>query len=590
MPCSRRWQTSKKHEKTLRDRQVKKKYKIDERQVLDERVRIVEDGSRRQRSKFPEKRNEPERQGQGQWWQGFSSRFPRLSGLLVRCLLRGFGVSRFLSPRSFSHPMSSFQSTNWDGRRSRHSHRTENFNANTPYRHGNNRNNQMCRCGQGEDACTFLAQLICCWSWTKFARRSFWNSQNCGRWWWATEIAVCWNTKGARKARTKGKDKWKKKVKRSTLRSCTVFTKTTTDTCLKIGLNTWCCNRKNQIPSGTWGDIKHAGRGKKSGQEKGKTQPQTSKGKIKGKSSGKGQACEKTTKPSQETGKDKGNSKKGFTGGESSEDWKIARWDSPSHTSAWDTYVVSRLELECPVCTDVTDGIALKKQLILATHVEVGVQAEFTSSSLCTWPFVWLVRTHNAKHRFRARELPDLSHLTQVNRDTENKLRWRVKLGQNESERLGFANMMNKRIVPCNTSQGPEMGQVIRFFPSSENVVYRSDRENESPKTEAPRKTVLPKRTWTHRVGTQTDERPWTDSDLRVTKTQALHWWNWAMYLPFMKKFWRERYTTKSLCTTSICWAWSPYGSQRNPWASMKGSRSSRKNSSSTARGSEWKE
>ena len=32
----------------------------------------------------------------------------------------------------------------------------------------------------------------------------------------------------------------------------------------------------------------------------------------------------------------------------------------------------------------------------------------------------------------------------------ENKLRRRVKLGLNESERLGFANMMNKRVVPCN--------------------------------------------------------------------------------------------------------------------------------------------
>ena len=32
----------------------------------------------------------------------------------------------------------------------------------------------------------------------------------------------------------------------------------------------------------------------------------------------------------------------------------------------------------------------------------------------------------------------------------ENKWRRRVKLGLNESERLGFANMMNKRVVPCN--------------------------------------------------------------------------------------------------------------------------------------------
>ena len=43
-------------------------------------------------------------------------------------------------------------------------------------------------------------------------------------------------------------------------------------------------------------------------------------------------------------------------------------------------------------------------------------------------------------------------------------LRWRVKLGQNESERLGFANMMNERVVPYNTLQNPEVEQVTRFF------------------------------------------------------------------------------------------------------------------------------
>ena len=111
---------------------------------------------------------------------------------------------------------------------------------------------------------------------------------------------------------------------------------------------------------------KGTGKGKKSGQEKGKTQPQTSKGKIKGKNSGKGKHAR--SRPSQETGKDKGNSKKGFTSGESSDDWKSARWDSTSHTNARDTYVVSStlwLQLECPVCTDVTNGIALKRQSIL---------------------------------------------------------------------------------------------------------------------------------------------------------------------------------------------------------------------------------
>ena len=37
--------------------------------------------------------------------------------------------------------------------------------------------------------------------------------------------------------------------------------------------------------------------------------------------------------------------------------------------------------------------------------------------------------------------------------------------GQNVSERLGFANMMNKRVVPCNTLQDVKVEQVIRFFP-----------------------------------------------------------------------------------------------------------------------------
>ena len=41
---------------------------------------LVEDGSDRQSLKFAEKRNEPERQGQGQRWQCISPRFYRLSG------------------------------------------------------------------------------------------------------------------------------------------------------------------------------------------------------------------------------------------------------------------------------------------------------------------------------------------------------------------------------------------------------------------------------------------------------------------------------------------------------------------------------
>ena len=140
--------------------------------------------------------------------------------------------------------------------------------------------------------------------------------------------------------------------------------------------------------------------------------------------------------------------------------------------------------------------MALRKQFFFGLpKVEVGLQVAFTSSTVLPWNVVRLVGTHNAKHRFRGREVPDLSHLTQAIRDIENDLRWRVKLGQNESERLGLANMMNERIVPCTALQDPEVEQVIRFFPGPENVVYRSDRESESPETEAPWQTLLLERT-----------------------------------------------------------------------------------------------
>ena len=151
------------------------------------------------------------------------------------------------------------------------------------------------------------------------------------------------------------------------------------------------------------------------------------------------------------------------------------------------------LKLECPVCTVVTNGIALKKRFTFCLPTSRSVCKLDSRQAPCTpWPAVWLVGTHNAKHRFRERELPDLSRVTQAIRDTENKCRWRVKLGQNESEKLEFANMMNKRVTPCNTLQDPEMEQVILFSPGPANVVYRSDRESESPKIEAPRKTLLP--------------------------------------------------------------------------------------------------
>ena len=97
-----------------------------------------------------------------------------------------------------------------------------------------------------------------------------------------------------------------------------------------------------------------------------------------------------------------------------------------------------------------------------------------------------------------------------------------MKLGQNESEILGLANMMNERIVPCTALQDPEVEQVIRFFPGPETVVYRSDRESESPETDAPWKTILSERTRTHSFSTQRDERPWTDGD---PKGQRLWLW-----------------------------------------------------------------
>ena len=139
----------------------------------------------------------------------------------------------------------------------------------------------------------------------------------------------------------------------------------------------------------------------------------------------------------------------------------------PVRTGERDTHVLSNIwwvKLECPVCACVADGIALRKQFIFGPRRGRFCRLNSCHAPCTPWPVVWLVGTHNAKHRFRGRELPDLSHLTQAIRDTENKLRWRVKLGLNESERLGFANMMNKRVVPCNALQDPEVEQVIRFF------------------------------------------------------------------------------------------------------------------------------
>ena len=55
----------------------------------------------------------------------------------------------------------------------------------------------------------------------------------------------------------KDKDKGKGKTKRSTLRSCTPFPKTTTDPCLKIRLNKWMLRKKIKSPAGAEAKIKH---------------------------------------------------------------------------------------------------------------------------------------------------------------------------------------------------------------------------------------------------------------------------------------------------------------------------------------------
>ena len=74
----------------------------------------------------------------------------------------------------------------------------------------------------------------------------------------------------------------------------------------------------------------------------------------------------------------------------------------------------------------------MASRLFVASHVEVGAQPEFTSGPVHTMGSR-LVGLQNAKHHFTGREPTDLSRLTQAIRDTENKLRWRVKLGQNKT-------------------------------------------------------------------------------------------------------------------------------------------------------------
>ena len=200
----------------------------------------------------------------------------------------------------------------------------------------------------------------------------------------------------------------------------------------------------------------------------------------------------------------------------------------------------------------------MASRLFVASHVEVGAQAEFTSGPHRGPSFGW----SDCKIRNTVPE-------------AENHQIWAVFLKPFATLRISWDGGWNlARIrwwtsVQCLATHRKIQKWNKSFdFPGTWNAVYRSDRESESPKTEAPRKTLQPKRTWTHTVGTQTDEWPRTDSDPRVTKTLALHWWNWAMYLPFIKTFGRERDTTKSPCTTSIRWVCrSPYDEIRErPW------------------------
>ena len=66
-------------------------------------------------------------------------------------------------------------------------------------------------------------------------------------------------------------------------------------------------------------------------------------------------------------------------------------------------------------------------------------------------PMVSLVGTHNAKHRFRGRELLVLSDRSPAVRDKVNTLGWRVTLGKNES------GMLNS----TGTLQDPEVEYII---------------------------------------------------------------------------------------------------------------------------------
>ena len=102
----------------------------------------------------------------------------------------------------------------------------------------------------------------------------------------------------------------------------------------------------------------------------------------------------------------------------------------------------------------------------MAPHVEVGLQVEFMSCTVCTVARClvgWNAPRKTPFQRQRTNRNEPISH-SQAIRDNENKTRRRVKLGQNESERLGFANMRNKRVVPCNPLQDQKWNKSFGFF------------------------------------------------------------------------------------------------------------------------------
>ena len=171
---------------------------------------------------------------------------------------------------------------------------------------------------------------------------------------------------------------------------------------------------------------KGTGKGKKSGQEKGKTQPQTSKGKSKGQSSGMGKHVK--SQPAQGKGKGRGKKQERF------QRWRIEQRlekctlrQSQSHRRTryirCFEHLVGEAGMSCLYSCHQWHR-ALRKQFIFWLPMSRSVcRLNSCHASCILWPVVWLVGTHNARHRFRGRELPDLSHLTQAIRDTENKLR-----------------------------------------------------------------------------------------------------------------------------------------------------------------------